>query len=109
MKTHSRVGLRALAVVAALGTFVCPVNMLAESESVPMSLKGNVTFGLWTEEGPLDPWQSKYQIRDFIVYGKDGVKDGRWKGKLYQVFDAPGPGYFRQRDRFDEMIADLQK
>lgn len=73
----------------------------ADSTQIPMTLKAPVTFGLWTEA---DKDGLDKQRR---VMKREAPRPGRF-GSLI-LYDAPGPGYYRQLDQFDALNVGQQK
>ncbi len=71
-----------------------------DSSEVPMTLRAPVTFGLWTEQANEDSWGKRYR-----VVTRQAPKPGRLGSFI--LYDAPGPGYFRQRDQFDKISLEL--
>lgn len=66
-----------------------------------MKLRAPVTFGLWNEQAEKETGEKRDVIK------REAPRPGRLGSFI--LYDAPGPGYFRQLDQFDKFRMELSK
>ena len=85
--------------VAAVALLFAPVLKADPDSQVPMTLRAPVTFGLWNEQAEKELGEKRYVMK------REAPRPGRLG--TFILYDAPGPGYFRQLDQFDALSLEL--